>query len=175
MDTLEAIATKLETRQFDGKKVPDEIKLKVLEAARLTGSSSNTQHWRFILLDDPKSIGLLALDSTTGQWVKGANFAVIILTDPKVNGHMIDAGRALQDMQLAAWNSGVGSGIFTGFNQDKLKQDFGIPPNLVPAAALGFGYPAVKKSGKRKNRNPLNQIAYSGKYGESLKIGSGSK
>ncbi len=170
MDTIDAIATKLETRQFDQKKVPDEVKMKVLESARLTGSSNNTQHWRFILLEDPQSVGRLADDSTTGPWVRGANFAVLILTDPKVNGHMIDAGRALQDMQLAAWNYGVGSGIFTGFNQEKLKQDFAIPPNLVPTAALGFGYAAVKKTGKRKERKPLEQIAYSGKYGQPLKM-----
>jgi nitroreductase len=170
MDTIDVISTKLETRQFDQKKVPDDVKMKVLEAARLTGSSNNTQHWRFILLDDPQSVSRLADDSTTGPWVRGANFAVLILTDPKVNGHMIDAGRALQDMQLAAWNFGVGSGIFTGFNQEKLKQDFAIPPNLVPAAALGFGYAAVRKTGKRKKRNPLEQIAYSGKYGQPLKM-----
>ena len=170
LDTFDAIATKLETRQFDARQVPSEVKSKVLEAARLTGSSSNTQHWRFILLDDPKAVNRLAEDSTTGQWVKEANFAIIILTNPKVDGHMIDAGRALQDMQLAAWNLGVGSGIFTGFNNDRLKEDFAIPDNLVPAAALGFGYPAIKRSGKKKKRNQLNEIAYSDKFGQTLKV-----
>jgi nitroreductase len=170
LDTFDAIATKLETRQFDKKEVSRDIKRKVLEAARLTGSSNNTQHWRFILLEDPKSINRLADDSTTGPWVKGANFAIIILANPQVNGHMIDVGRALQDMQLAAWNLGIGSGIFTGFNQGKLRQDFAIPENLVPAAALGFGYPATKKSGKRKKRNQLNQIAYSERYSQALAL-----
>lgn len=166
MDTFDAVATKLETRQFDGKKVRAEVISKVLEAARLTGSSNNTQHWRFIVLSDPKDVSRLAEDSTTGSWVKGASFAVLILANPKVNGYLIDVGRALQDMQLAAWNLGVGSGIFTGFNQEKLKKDFQIPDDLVPGAALGFGYPAVKKTGKKKKRNPLSQIAFSGKYGQ---------
>ncbi|MDH2900365.1 MAG: nitroreductase family protein [archaeon] len=170
MDAFDAIATKLETRQFDKKEVSRDVKRKVLEAARLTGSSNNTQHWRFILLEDAKSINCLAEDATTGPWVKGANFAVLILANPQVNGYMIDVGRALQDMQLTAWNLGIGSGIFTGFNQDKLRQDFAIPQNLVPAAALGFGYPAVKKSGKKKKRNPLNQIAYSEKFGQALAL-----
>jgi nitroreductase len=170
LDTFDAISTKLETRQFDKKEVSRDVKRKILEAARLTGSSNNTQHWRFILLEDPKSIAQLAEDSTTGSWVKGANFAVIILANPQVNGHMIDVGRALQDMQITAWNFGVGSGIFTGFNQEKLRQDFSIPGNLVIAAALGFGYQAQKKSGKKKKRNPLDQIAYSEKYGQPLAV-----
>lgn len=171
MEAFDAIATKLETRQFDNRQVPSEVKSKVLESARLTGSSNNTQHWRFILIDGPGGVERLASDSTTGSWVRGANFAVLILTNPKVSGHMIDAGRAIQDMQLAAWDMGVGSGIFTGFQQDKLRKDYDIPQDLTPTAALGFGYPAVKKSGKKKKRSPLDQIAFSQKFGQPLKLG----
>ncbi len=171
MDTFDAIQTKLETRQFlPDKKVPSEVIRKVLEAARLTGSSNNTQHWRFILLAESKDVAKLAEDSTTGPWVRTASFAVLILANPKVNGHMIDVGRALQDMQLAAWNLGIGSGIFTGFNQEKLRKDFAIPDDLVPAAALGFGYASEKKTGKKKKRQPLEQVAFSGKHGQPLSI-----
>jgi hypothetical protein len=49
MDAFEAIRSKLDFREFSTKDVPQEIKLKVLEAARLTGTGLNTQHWRFIL------------------------------------------------------------------------------------------------------------------------------
>ena len=48
MDTFECIETKLDIREFGPEGVPHEIKLKVLEAARLTGTGLNTQHWRFI-------------------------------------------------------------------------------------------------------------------------------
>lgn len=44
MDAFECIATKLEVREFASQSVPSEIKLKVLEAARLTGTGLNTQH-----------------------------------------------------------------------------------------------------------------------------------
>jgi nitroreductase len=168
MDTFDCIATKIEVRQFDGRPVAPDVKLKVLEAARLTGSSNNTQHWRFILLQDKDNISRLAGDSVSGPWVKTCAFAVIILVDPNVRGHMIDAGRALQDMQLAAWNLGVGSGIFTGVNEDKIRKDFGIPNNLALAAFLGFGYPAKKVTGKKKQRKPLSEIAFVETYGNPL-------
>ena len=90
----------------------------------------NTQHWRFIIVQDKGNLKRLADDSTTGPWVAGCDFAVIILTDPKVPGHVIDGGRVLQDMQLAAWSMGVGSGIFTGVKEDKLRKDFAIPQEL---------------------------------------------
>ena len=43
MDAFECVATKLDIREFSSKEVPREIKLKVLEAARLTGTGLNTQ------------------------------------------------------------------------------------------------------------------------------------
>src|SRR5919201_6073977 len=126
MDVFDGIATKLDVREFSPQDVPSEIKQSILEAARMTGTGLNTQHWRFILVEGKDQLRKLAEDSTSGAWVAGANFAVIVLTNPKYNFHMIDAGRVLQDMQLAAWNHGVGSGLFTGIKEEKLRNDFGI-------------------------------------------------
>ena len=98
MDTFECIRTKIEVREFSTKNVPSELRLKVLEAARLTGTGLNTQHWRFILVDDKQHLEKLAEDGPSGKWVAGANFSVIVLTNPKYNFHLIDAGRVLQNM-----------------------------------------------------------------------------
>ena len=167
MDAFECIATKLDVREFGSQTVPQEIKLKVLEAARLTGTGLNTQHWRFIIVESKDGLAKLAQGSTSGPWVSGANFAVIVLTNPKHRFHLIDAGRAVQDMQLAAWNYGVASGLFTGIKEEKLRGDFGIPKDLNVTVIAGFGYPAKKIAGKRKNRLPLKEIAYYERYGSS--------
>jgi nitroreductase len=168
MDTFECITTKLEVREFSQQDVPSDIRLKILEAARLTGTGMNTQHWRFILIDKRENLKRLADDSTSGNWVAGANFAIIILTNPRYGFHMIDAGRVLQNMQLAAWNYGVGSGLFTGMKQEQLKSDFGIPNDLSPTVITGFGYPARKIMGKRKNRLSLHELVYHEKYGNPM-------
>lgn len=167
MDAFECIRTKLEVREFGTRDVPSEIRLKVLEAARLTGTGLNTQHWRFILVDNKQNLKKLAEDSTSGNWVAGANFAIIVLTNPKYNFHLIDAGRVLQNMQLAAWNNEVGSGLFTGVREEKFRSDFGIPKELSPTVIVGFGYPAMELTGKRKNRLPLCKLVYYEKYGDS--------
>ena len=127
MDAFECIATKLDIRQFSSQDISAEIKSKILEAARLTGSGLNTQHWRFIVIEEKKNLKKLAEDSTSGGWISGANFAVIVLTNPRHKFHMIDAGRVVQDMQLTAWNYGVASCLFTGVQDEKLRKDFGIP------------------------------------------------
>jgi nitroreductase len=168
MDAFECIATKLEVREFTSQIVPSEIRLKVLEAARLTGTGLNTQHWRFILVDGRESLKKLAEDSTSGSWIGAANFAVIVLTNPKYNFHLIDAGRVLQSMQLAGWNYGVGSGLFTGIIEERLRTDFGVPKELSPTVIVGFGYPANKLTGKRKNRMPLDNLVSFERYGNPL-------
>ena len=109
MDTFECIATKLDVREFSPEDITDEIKSKVLEAARMTGTGLNTQHWRFIVVEKKENIKRLAQDSISGSWAAGANFAVVVLTNPEHDFHQIDAGRVAQDMQLAAWNFGVAS------------------------------------------------------------------
>jgi len=169
MDTFDAIATKMESREYSQKPVPADVKRKVLEAARLTASGMNYQEWKLILVQEPARLGKLAEDSTTGQWVAGTNFAVMVLMDPKYNFNTLDAGRVVQDMQLAAWNYGVSSRIFTGFNKELMQRDFGIPPSLALTVVVGFCYPAKKLKGK-KNRLPLGDVAFEDRYGQKLKF-----
>lgn len=171
MDAYECVATKLDVREFDSRDVPADVKLKVLEAGRLTGSGINNQHWRFILVQGRDHLKSLAEDSTTGGWIAQANFAVIVLTNPKFGFHVLDAGRAAQDMQIAAWNFGVISCLFTGLNLEALQRDFGIPNNLNVSVVVGFGYPARKVIGKRKNRKPLSDLTFLNGYGDRLEPG----
>jgi nitroreductase len=67
-------------------------------------------------------------------------------------------------MQLAAWDQGVASGLYTGVKQDQMKKDFGIPDNLKATIVVGFGYPAKNIQGK-KNRMPLSELAFLDKFG----------
>jgi nitroreductase len=169
MDAFECIATKLDLREFSSQDISPQTKSKILEAARLTGSGLNTQHWRFVVIENKKNLEKLAADSTSGGWVSDANFAVIVLTDPQFKFHMIDAGRVVQDMQLAAWNYGVASCLFTGVQDEKLRSDFSIPKELNPTIIVGFGFPTKRTSGKRKNRMPLDELVYYEKYGNLVR------
>ncbi len=168
MEAFDCIATKLDVRRFSNRAVPTEVKLGVLEAGRLTGSGVNLQHWRFILVQDRGALRQLAADSTSGGWVENADFAVILLTNPQYGFHKLDAGRAVQDMQLAAWNEGVVSCIFTGIKKEALRRDFDIPGELDISVVAGFGYPAGRITGRKKRRKPLGKLAFQERYGKPL-------
>lgn len=168
MDAYDAVVTLLQIREFASRPVPADVKGKILEAGRSTGTGMNTQHWRYLLVQEPADVKRLAQDSTSGRWVAGANFAIVILTTPKYGYHTIDAGRAAQNLQIAAWNYGVGSGIYTGMNTDAMRKDFSIPSEMNPTIVVGFGYPNKKVTGKKKNRAPLQQVAYAEKFGNPV-------
>ena len=61
----------------------------------------------------------------------------------------------------------MGSGLFTGIREEKLRGDFAIPDELSPTIIVGFGYPAKRLTGKRKNRLSLDKLVYYEKYGSS--------
>ena len=63
-------------------------------------------------------------------------FGIIVLTNPKYGFHMIDAGRVLNNMQLGAGDQGIGSGLFTGVKEEKLRDDFAIPMVFNPAVTI---------------------------------------
>lgn len=168
MDAFECVISKLDIREYNtGKNIPLEIKQKILEAARSTGTGLNTQHWKFIVVEKKENLKRLSEDSTSGNWISAANFAIIVLTNPKYKFHLIDAGRVLQNMQLTAWNYGIGSGLFTGIIEEKLRRDFKIPNEFHISIIIGFGYPIKKFTGKKKNRKSLNELVYFENYGIS--------
>ena len=166
MNTQECIATKLDIREFSKENISSNIISTILDSARYSGSGLNTQHWRFIVIKEKNNLKKLCEDSTSGQWIVGANFAIIILTDPKYGFHLLDAGRVIQNMQLSAWDNGVGSGIYTGIKDEKMRNDFKIPQNLSISAVVGFGFPKKSLTGK-KNRKSLSELMYSEVYGNS--------
>lgn len=170
MNTIECIATKLDIREFKNEQVSSKIITTILDSARYSGSGLNSQHWRFIVIKEKNNLRKLSEDSTSGQWIKGANFAIIILTDPTYGFHVLDAGRVIQNIQLSAWDNGVGSGLYTGVREDKMRRDYNIPTNLSISAVVGFGYPLKSITGKRKNRKPLNELVYKEIFGNSTDL-----
>ncbi|HET6589007.1 MAG TPA: nitroreductase family protein [Candidatus Nitrosocosmicus sp.] len=169
MNTRECIATKLDIREFSSDEVSTNSIKEILESARKTGSGLNTQHWRFILVREKDNLKKLSDASTSGQWIIGANFAIIILTDPKYSFHLLDAGRLIQNMQLSAWDEGIGSGIYTGVIPDQMRKHFNLPSNLNISAVLGFGYPKNRIKGNTKNRKSIEDISSIESYGRSIK------
>jgi nitroreductase len=75
------------------------------------------------------------------QNVLGARFTVAIVVSGK-GPLAFDAGRAAQNMMLAAWNEGVGSSPNGMPDPDATAELLGVREGERPVIILTFGYPA---------------------------------
>jgi|SRR5271157_16786 len=167
MEVYEAIRTVLAVRTYRDKPVPSEIVRRIVEAARLTGSSRNGQPWHFIIVEDRETLKQLGTLARTGPYIAQAPLAIVVAMEKSVYA-VSDASRAIQSMILTAWSEGVGSN-WVGFgNLTEVKPLLGIPEQIDVLAILPFGY-AAKVIGKgKKNRKSLNEIAHRERFDQSF-------
>ena len=169
MEVFDAVRTRLTVRSFRPDPVPGTVLAKILEAARLSPSSRNLQPWRFIVVEDRavlKRIGSLA---TSGRFVADAPVAIAIVME-NADRPELDAGRALQQMELVAWSEGLGT-CFVGLRDreqnSRIKELLGIPHQAELITVLPFGYRTdyIGTSGRRKNRRALSDLVHGERYG----------
>jgi nitroreductase len=169
MEVFEAIRTILAVRQYQDKKVPDDVVRKVVEAGHLSASSMNLQPWHFVVVQEGDRLRELGRLAKTGPYIADAAFAVVVAIEKKSVFGVSDASRAIQNMMLAAWGDGVGSNWagFVGGLED-VGKFVGVPAGFDVLAVIPFGYPATAVGRGKKNRKPLSEVASSERFGQSF-------
>ena len=166
MEVYKAIQTMLAVRGYRDQQLPDDVVKRIVEAARLTGSSRNTQGWDFVVVRDRDTLQKLGELASTGPYIGQAQLAVAVVVPDTPTGY-IDGTRAAQDMMLAAWGEGVGSNWVGNVNKDAIKSLLNVPGDRMILTIIPFGYPAQKIGKGKKNRKPLTEVAHAERYGES--------
>lgn len=166
MDAYLAIVSRREVREYAERPVPDAVVRRILEAGRLSGSSTNKQQWRFYVVEGHDALGRLAELVYAPQNVAGCAFAVAIATHGR-GPVSFDAGRAAQNMLLAAWNEGVGGSPNGMPDRDAVGALLGLEEGEEAAIVLSFGYPAREVDPQRRspeewieraNRKPFDEV-----------------
>ena len=165
MDTLLAIASRREVRDYAGRPMPEDVVRRILDAGRLSGSGSNRQPWRFVLVSG-QAQEALANAVYEPDNVRGAPLVVALVVSGK-GPVSFDAGRCAQNMLLAAWNEGVGgspNGVAAG---DAANAALGVREEESIAIVLSLGYPArprdpesrsAEEWSARAKRKPLDEL-----------------
>ncbi len=160
------IVSKREVRDYDTREIPDDVRLRILDAGRLAGNANNRQPWRFLVVEDEGLRRQVADSVYTPGNVLGARLVVVIAVSGK-GPLAFDAGRAAQNMMLAAWNEGVGSCPNGSADFDSLVGVLGLEEGERPVIVLTFGYPARPRDPQRRSpeewsararRKPLDEI-----------------
>ncbi|HEV2250621.1 MAG TPA: nitroreductase family protein [Candidatus Limnocylindria bacterium] len=165
MEVFDAVRTVLAVRSYRPGPVPGDVVRRIVEAGRLSGSAGNVQPWHFIVVEDRSTLGRLGEIMTTGRYVAGAAFAIVVAVKKDSLYAVSDTSRAIQNMVLTAWAEGIGSN-WTGFGPlPAVEQLLGIPETHMALAVLPFGVPDAKLGLGRKKRKPLGKVASRERFG----------
>lgn len=115
----------------------------ILEVARWTGTSKNTQPWELIVVRERTTLRSLSQLGEFAGHLAGAALALALVMESARNA--FDCGRLAERLMLAAWAHGVGScigSIWPEDNERKAKDMLGVPPDRWMRQTIALGYPA---------------------------------
>ena len=159
MDSYRCIVTKRDSRSYRQEAIDEEVLQRILQAGRMTGSSKNTQPWAFVVLRDDERKKELAGCGQFAQHVPSAPLVIAVVLKPGGGG--FDAGRAAQNMMLAAWAEGITSCPVAMHDRECAARVLGLPPEHSVAIVLSLGYPASSESLHRGiTRTPLEELVH---------------
>ena len=134
-------------RQFTSEPVASEDLEALADVARWSGSSTNSQPWRFILLRDEeliRRIGELGLPQTRSLATAMAAIAIVMPDDERrVVGHAYDDGRAAERILVGAEMLGLGAGIawITSVVRPTIAQLLRLPEGHYVRTIMAVGHP----------------------------------
>jgi nitroreductase len=106
VDACLAVASKRDQREYAERPVPEEAVRRSLDAGRIAGGAKNRQPWRFLVLGDRGLVDQVAQTVYASPDLLGAP-RVMANCGQRQGPVAFDAGRAAQNVMLAAWNEGV--------------------------------------------------------------------
>lgn len=157
-ELMDTIQNRRSIRRYQEKAVPDEILIKLLEAARWAPSWANTQCWHFVVVKDTeikkKIQETVSARNPSSLAIVNAPVLLVVCGQLKKSGYyndeyptkfgdwfMYDLGLATQNLCLAAYDSGLATVIVGLFDQDKVGKIIKLPAEHEVLVLIPLGYP----------------------------------
>jgi nitroreductase len=173
---LERVRPLLHTRQFREftPEPPTAEELGAMtEVARWSGSSRNSQPWRFIVIRDRESLRRIheaGMPQTRSLGTALAAIAIVLAGDPADLEHAFDEGRAAERLLVAASLLGLGAGVAWIFThvQPLVADVLGLPPDRFVRTIVAVGHPTDAarrpKSAPGTARLPAAETVFEGRW-----------
>jgi len=167
MDLFEVVSTRRSVRSYADKPIPEEILLKVLDAARLAPSGSNRQPTRLIVIRDRMRINALVPMCTNQSFIAQAPIVIVGVGKNLPNnrggymGHygvLVDTAIVMDHLTLAARAEGLGTCWIGAFNYEPIKTFLKVPEDWNVVALSPIGYPKTQAFKPSENRIGLTEF-----------------
>ncbi|WDV45162.1 nitroreductase family protein [Clostridiaceae bacterium M8S5] len=174
MTFQDLIKARQSVRKFSDEPIKEEDILKCVEAARLAPSATNSQPWRFVLVDEPDKMNNIA-KATFNSVIRFNKFtlrakALIVVVAKKGNSsskigqmitglpyYLLDVGMAAEHFCLQAAELGIGTCMIGWFNEKKIKKHVTLESNERVVLVIALGYPKDTIVHEKK-RKTIEQI-----------------
>ena len=174
MSDLKPIRRVSQIRQYKTDPVPDDVLRELLELARWTGSSRNTQPWHFVVVRDKKVLEQLGALRPNITWLAKAPVGIAIVLDGgDAVSEAYDEGRLTERLLTGATLLGYGGGVAWFGETDKqaeAKRLLGIPQEKLARQIVMIGKPLSKDdprpTGPPRGRRPMDELVSYGRWGE---------
>jgi nitroreductase len=173
-DRLRPLRRARQVREFEPRPVEADILDALTDVARWTGSSRNTQPWRFIVITDPstlRAINQAGLPQTRGLATAPAAIAIVLPSDPARAVHdAYDDGRVAERLLVAAAILDIGAGIswIRADVRDAVAPLLGLPPDWMVRTIVQVGYPTARarapKSAPGEARLPRDETVFAERW-----------
>lgn len=180
------IRARFSPRAFAARAVGSELLASLLEAARWAPSCYNDQPWRFLVTtaDRPAAFRRLFDCLVPGNQAWAASAPVLMLAvarlqfrhDGTPNRHAIyDLGQAVGTLLVQATALGLHAHQMAGFDAERARSAFAIPPANEPLAVIALGHlgdasrlpPGMEeKNPAARERLAIAEFAYRDAWGE---------
>lgn len=168
MEVFEALQTRRSIRKYKNLPVEKEKMDKILEAARISPSSSNKQQWKFVVVDDKKMIADFVAVAGSQAFV-GESAAILAVCAPRTGTmtcgqprNTVDASIAASYIMIEAHELGLGTCWLGNFQQQPAKDMLGVPEDWDVVVLLTLGYPDESPSMTR--RKAMEEVASHNKF-----------
>ncbi len=154
MNSLDrVIETRRTVRRFCGRPILRRDLEEVLNLARLAPSGANLQPLRYIAVLSEEKCEEIFPQTAWAGYVKPlgtppegqhpkAFVAVLADTEIRKTGFEFDAGAAVENLVLSAWEKGIGSCIIGAFERDAVRSILKIDEKYQICCLVALGYPA---------------------------------
>jgi nitroreductase len=166
METLDAIDSRRDVREFDDRPIPGEVLDRILEAGRRSPSSQNWQPWTFAVVTGREHLEELSKVWKGAGHVAGSAATIgLVARRPKNDAEAqrlhYDLGQATVTMMLAAADLGVGSGHSVVEDQDLARRILGFGEEEWCPYLVVLGYPrSPLRPIERPDRRPTEDVVH---------------
>ena len=171
---IETLRTVRQIRQYASEPVPDDIVAQLLQVARWTGSSKNTQPWHFVVVRDREALRQISQLRPNINWLAGAPLAIAIVLDGPGTSEAYDEGRVTERLLIAAHALGLGGGTAwfgEESHQAEAKRILGIPAERMARSMVAIGRPTSVKDPRPNpragGRKSLSEIVSYDRWGKA--------